>query len=125
MVDKKYKNFDESEFACNHCNQLPEQGIDDRLIKILNTAREIVGAPIHVTSGYRCPVHNKNVGGAPQSYHMRGQAADVYCDGIDVYGLKKAIRTAMEQECIEGGLQEYDNQGFVHVDTRGYWCEWC
>lgn len=33
---------------------------------------------ITLTSGYRCPVGNANVGGAPQSYHMHGRAADMY-----------------------------------------------
>jgi hypothetical protein len=31
-----------------------------------------------LTSGYRCPHGNAAVGGAAQSYHMHGRAADMY-----------------------------------------------
>jgi len=37
------------------------------------------GLPIHVNSGYRCPALNAMVGGAPDSRHMRGLAADILC----------------------------------------------
>lgn len=33
---------------------------------------------ILLTSGYRCPHGNRDVGGVPQSYHMHGVAADMY-----------------------------------------------
>lgn len=45
--------------------------------KLLNPAREAFGAPIYVTSGYRSPILNKAVGGARNSYHMKGRAADL------------------------------------------------
>lgn len=34
------------------------------------------GAPIVITSGYRCPALNAAVRGSPRSQHMRGEAAD-------------------------------------------------
>ena len=37
------------------------------------------GLPIHVNSGYRCPALNAKVGGASDSRHMRGLAADILC----------------------------------------------
>ena len=33
--------------------------------------------PLVVQSGYRCPVHNQNVNGKPNSRHMYGDAADL------------------------------------------------
>lgn len=45
--------------------------------KILDPLREAWGAPIIVTSGYRCPKLNRAVGGATSSQHMQGQAADI------------------------------------------------
>ena len=44
---------------------------------ILDPLREAYGGPIIVTSGYRCPALNKAVGGAKNSQHMTGQAADI------------------------------------------------
>ena len=44
---------------------------------VLDPAREKWGRPIKVTSGYRCPALNKAIGGAAQSQHMKGEAADI------------------------------------------------
>lgn len=44
---------------------------------VLDPVRERLAKPIIVNSGYRCQVHNKTVGGASSSQHMRGEAADV------------------------------------------------
>ena len=124
MIVSKY--FSESEFQCKCGNAcLPPNGFDKKLINVLDEARHNAGEPIYVTSGYRCLAHNTACGGASQSYHMCGNAADIYCDGIDVCELKAILKTAMLQNCVKGGLQEYPAQGFVHVDTRGYWAEWC
>lgn len=44
---------------------------------ILNGLRERFGAPIYVNSCYRCPDVNRAVGGAENSYHLQGRAADI------------------------------------------------
>lgn len=44
---------------------------------ILDPLREAWGAPIIVTSGYRSLKLNKAVGGATNSQHLYGQAADI------------------------------------------------
>ena len=120
------KYFNTDEFRCK-CGKgcLPSGGIDANLIEILEVTREAVGEPIYITSGYRCPEHNRACGGASQSFHMTGKAADVYCDSLSVYELKETLKAAMDSLGIQGGLQEYPSQGFVHVDTRGYWAGWC
>jgi uncharacterized protein YcbK (DUF882 family) len=118
------KYFHDYEFFCHHCGALPPGGIDAALLKVLDMAREDAGSPINVTSGYRCPAHNAAIGGASQSYHMRGMAADVFSNDLDVYRLKAILKAAMIRCGIAGGLQEYPD-GFVHVDARGWWSEWC
>lgn len=45
--------------------------------RILQPLRDAYGKPIIVTSGYRSPELNKAIGGAKNSQHMRGQAADI------------------------------------------------
>lgn len=45
--------------------------------EVLVPLRRRFGLPIHVSSGYRCPRLNKAVGGAPNSMHMQGLAADI------------------------------------------------
>lgn len=44
---------------------------------ILDPLRQAWGKPIKVNSGYRCPRLNKEVGGAPASQHIKGEAADI------------------------------------------------
>lgn len=44
---------------------------------VLDQAREKLGMPITVNSGYRCPKHNAEVGGVANSQHMKGEAADI------------------------------------------------
>ena len=44
---------------------------------VLDPLREHWGLPIRVTSGYRCPELNNEVGGVEDSYHMEGCAADI------------------------------------------------
>ncbi len=43
----------------------------------LNKAQDLYGQPIFVTSAYRTVEHNREVGGAPNSYHLSGEAIDV------------------------------------------------
>jgi hypothetical protein len=45
---------------------------------VLDPLRDKYGHPIMVSSGYRCPRLNKAVGGAVNSQHTTGEAADIY-----------------------------------------------
>ena len=57
--------------------------------KILDPLRAAYGAPITVTSGYRCPALNKAVKGSATSAHLRGYAADLQAK--DMAGFKKFV----------------------------------
>lgn len=45
--------------------------------QVLEPLRLHFNEPVRISSGYRCPALNKAVGGAKNSQHMRGQAADI------------------------------------------------
>ena len=47
--------------------------------QLLDPIRKAWGAPIKVTSGYRCPRLNELVGGVTHSHHLLGCAADIIC----------------------------------------------
>lgn len=64
-----------SEFACPHCHNAKALGV---LVEGLEHLRALAYPHgLIVRSGYRCPVHNKDVGGAPDSQHLYGSACDV------------------------------------------------
>lgn len=44
--------------------------------------RELLGFPMLITSGYRCPALNSLVGSKPTSAHTSGLAIDFHCPGF-------------------------------------------
>ena len=113
---KLSENFKVSEFLCKGSGCCTEGKIDAALVTILQKIRDHFGKPVHITSAYRCPTWNKEVGGVSGSYHLHGQAADIkvedtapaevakYAESIGVLGI---------------GLYDTDKDGhFVHLDTR-------
>lgn len=72
--------FKLDEFRCRCCGELPEEfqgNVRVLVANVLDQAREKLGRPIRVNSGYRCPKHNAEVGGVANSQHMKGEAADI------------------------------------------------
>lgn len=87
--------------------------IDTRLVVLLQKIRNKFGAEVNINSGYRTAAHNKAVGGATNSYHMQGMAADISVKGVS------SLRVAQYAEIIGAqGIGWYEAQGFTHVDTR-------
>lgn len=71
------------------CN---EPGIDaisslQRLCQqVLEPLRTYAQQPVRISSGYRCRALNKAVGGVPNSYHIKGRAADIAMPRCDASG---------------------------------------
>lgn len=60
----------------------PSQIITDNLKMTafnMEKVRELLGNPIHVTSGFRSPAVNVSVGGTLKSAHCQGYAVDFVC----------------------------------------------
>lgn len=107
------KYFSEAEQVCKCCGQLPPNGMSDILLSKLDELRELAGEPIHVSCMYRCPKHNAEVGGVPNSQHIDGTAADIYCDNLTVDELADlAVKVGFD------GIGRYYEDQFVHVDVR-------
>lgn len=87
--------FKEKEFVCRCCGELPpyaKENIEALVENVLDPLRERYGKPIVVNSGYRCAKHNKEVGGVPNSQHMKGEAADIRpADANDLTRLRQII----------------------------------
>ena len=102
----------ENEFACRCCGTLPTTGISMALLLGLERLRLRIGRPINISSGYRCPDHNRAVGGVWNSQHVKGTAADIYVDGMGVLELANICKQIFD------GVGTYVDSGFVHVDMR-------
>ena len=63
---------------------------------VLDPLREAYGKPINVNSGFRCEKHNKEVGGVPNSQHVKGEAADIRPGTLNAGG--KPLIPASEPE---------------------------
>lgn len=92
------KHFAQAEFACPHCGVAL---VRPRLLACLEVLRAHVGGPVRIVSGYRCPPHNAQVGGAENSQHMYGAAADLP-EGL-------------------ADLSQARAAGFTGVGTKGSW----
>ena len=112
-------NFKVKEFACKDGSD--KVLIDINLVEKLQELRNYLGKPITITSGYRTDSYNRQCGGAENSYHIKGQAADIYSSDI------KPIIIALWAEFNGlGGIGVYldRSQEFVHLDTRSQKYRW-
>jgi uncharacterized protein YcbK (DUF882 family) len=116
MVWKDIGHFKPKEFTCN-CQGLCDHQdlIDPELVVRLDRIRERIGKPIRITSGARCPRHNRKVGGAPLSAHLPLQntsyAADIFCPD-----------NLFRREFLAGAIPLFPRIGvgkdFIHVDLH-------
>lgn len=110
-------NFQISEFKCKCNNSTCTCTWHDPLLSdYLQKIRNHFGKAVTITSGYRCPSHNTAIGGATNSYHTRGEAADITVKDTTPAEVAKYA----ESIGIKGiGLYETNTDGyFVHIDTR-------
>lgn len=113
---KLSENFNSLEFDCHGSGCCSETIINPKLVEYVQKIRDHFGKSITVTSGYRCPVHNKRIGGATGSRHSKGDAADIVVSGV----APREVAKYAESIGIKGiGLYETNADGhFTHVDTR-------
>ena len=118
------KNFSFSEFE--HSRIALENGIDNSIPSaeiranivsltdcVLQPLRDNLGARTDISSGFRCDALNKLVGGADDSQHKKGEAADVkspYYSPLDIARRIVALQLPYDQLIL------YPT--FVHVSHK-------
>lgn len=87
--------------------------------EVLQPIRDHFGKPVRINSCFRCEELNKAVGGAKNSQHRTGQAADIEIIGMSNYELAQWIRDNLEYDQLileyANNISQDKNSGWVHV----------
>ena len=115
------KHFDAREIARR---TLPPRALWARIIPTLQVAERLRAQDevsyIVVSSGYRDPDHNEQVGGAPRSLHVSFNALDIIpmrssTERTPIHTIVKLLEKDPYYPFM--GIGVYNS--FVHIDTRG------
>ena len=109
--------FKPIEFRCKcsgkYCNGDTAEA-KESLVRALDGLRKTAGKPIIISSGVRCPVHNSNVGGVYNSWHLTGNAAD-----FTITGMTAAAAMALVKQCGIKCREMYAIDGnYVHITVK-------
>ncbi len=93
----------------------PPQSVIDNLTilckKVFQPLRDKIRKAVSVSSGYRCAKVNKAIGGATNSQHLKGQAADISVGGFTTEQLYQRIKNT--DLVFDQLIQEFDQ--WVHI----------
>ena len=117
------RTFAMSEFVGSHTatrlgiDNSPSASVSATIINILapcmQQIRDLLGVPVIIKSGYRCPVLNRTVRGAWNSQHLTGNAADFVAP---TFGSPREICAFMVQHMDEIGFDQLIHEvAWVHV----------
>lgn len=125
IVSDIISNFTLAEFlrsdmaARNHIDNTPSwdvvRNLEHLVLNVLQPLRDAWGKPIIVTSGYRCPLLNKAVGGVVNSQHMTGQAADIVPQGRNPADIRRLFQMVQKLNLPFDQLINEHNFSWVHV----------
>lgn len=93
--------------------------INPDLLTLLEKIRAHFGAPVTISSGYRSWSHNNKIGGAKNSQHLYGNAADIQVKGKTPTEVADYAETLLP---TSGGIGRYAT--FTHVDVRTKKSRW-
>jgi uncharacterized protein YcbK (DUF882 family) len=90
---------------CQDCNQ----EVKDFLVKLHDY---FYHNDIEITSGYRSPEYNAQVGGSPTSSHIKGLAVDLRVKGVHIYHVAGMIRELFDPQRVFINIF----QNYIHID---------
>ena len=106
-------------------HNLPEAEVIENLralcTHILDPLVDHFDLPVNVTSGYRHPRLNREIGGLEASQHILGQAADLMVGGLTAGYLARwiAANLPFDELILEKFDPASENWGWVHVSYAG------
>ena len=114
------EHFKVAEAKCKDGTPYPKQWYPrlHELFHALEIVRALTGKPMRLHSVYRTKEHNDKVGGAPDSCHLKGYAADFELEGMSPKELYPILDRFQRLGVLpKGGLHAYST--FVHLDIEG------
>ena len=110
------KYFTEKELGIEGANAIVKKNMNTLVNKLLDPLREKIGA-IRVNSGYRTPAHNKQIGGATNSQHCKGEAVDMFPLEKDIDDVFTVIIREFKYDQV---ILEKNNSGsrWIHISYK-------
>lgn len=112
------KNLWAHEIHCQGNGCCRESVISKQMVEMFQLIRDDYGEPIQIAqaggSGYRCSIHNSEVGGAYASLHMTGNALDLHCRD------KEKLLAVVNRHITDGEIGVYSWGIHVGVWKRGF-----
>lgn len=109
--------FDESEFSCR-CG-CGFNIVSPELIAVLERLRNHFNSPVIINSGCRCQEYNRKIGGARESQHVQGTAADI----VVMFKTPALVADYLEYQYPDKhGVGRYNR--FTHIDVRTIRSRW-
>lgn len=120
-IYKSYKQFPMSKWRWPSFtpHELRSKGdgklaIDEDAMDKLQALRVKLGRPLYVRSAYRSPYHNKKVGGAKFSMHLKAKAFDI---NMVNHSTDEFLAAAKSVGFTGFGFYPKSTSPFIHVDT--------
>lgn len=116
------KNFHRSELECPCCKEI---NMSQNFIDALQRLRNAMDMPFVITSGFRCPKHNREIKGSRNSRHKRGLAVDISTLGWQDNEIFKFLKLATNKDTFLGqqtGVGIYPKH--FHFDIRNRSSAW-
>lgn len=112
MRDQLTHNFYRDEFEEDGY----EVPIHPRIPVLCQIVRNVIGAPLYVTSGVRSPQRNDMVGGSKNSSHLKGLACDISTNSIGE-SMSPRHRYLIVRALIDAGVKRIGiAKTFIHFD---------
>jgi len=113
VSQSQFFSYDELKCKCG-CGKCE---MNESFMERLDELRTLCGHPIYLSSAYRCPEHNSEVGGVDDSPHPEGIGVDITINGGMAWHL---LDYATEIGFTGIGIKQHGKhkKRFIHIDDK-------